>query len=220
MVSTVHHPPYTHNAQRSIATLNCLKAAAMSFQSLDQILQALSNQLVDPQQEPIDRIMAVWPDVVGEKTARFSRPVRLSHGVLQVATANAVWAQQLTFARRGWLSQLNPYLDEPLQDIRLSPGLWHRDINPPDPNPEYHLCDHPSYWGLADESLSSHGGATPRSLPSSPQRAFEALLQQLAGHTHQLPPCPVCHCPTPIGELERWSVCAVCAVSYPDTGRE
>ncbi|MFO8039642.1 MAG: DUF721 domain-containing protein [Sodalinema sp.] len=192
----------------------------MSFQSLDQILQSLSNQLVDPKQEPLDQIVAVWPDVVGEKTARFSRPVRLAHGILQVATANAVWAQQLTFARRSWLSQLNPYLDEPLRDIRLSPGLWHRDIEPPQPNPEYQLSQHPSYWGPGDESLLSRQRGTPTSLPPSPQGAFEALLQQVAVHTHQLPPCPVCHCPTPIGELERWSVCAVCAVSCPDIERE
>jgi predicted nucleic acid-binding Zn ribbon protein len=26
-----------------------------------------------------------------------------------------------------------------------------------------------------------------------------------------LPRCPQCQCPTPPGELERWSVCAVCA---------
>ncbi|MFP4219225.1 MAG: DciA family protein [Phormidium sp.] len=192
----------------------------MSFQSLDQILHSLSNQLVDPKQEPLDRLIAIWPEVVGEKIARFSRPVRLSHGILQVATANAVWAQQLTFARRGWLTQLNPHLDEPLQDIRLSPGLWHRDIEPPEPNPEYQRSQHPSYWGPADESLSSPKKSNPSSHPSSPQQAFEALLQRLAVRTQQLPRCPVCHCPTPIGELERWSVCAVCAVSRPDTKEE
>ncbi|KPQ39145.1 MAG: putative RNA-binding protein [Phormidium sp. OSCR] len=192
----------------------------MSFQSLDQILQALSNQLVDPKQEPLDQIITVWPDVVGEKTARFSRPVRLSNGILQVATANAVWAQQLTFARRSWLTRLNRDLDEPLRDIRLSPGLWHRDIDPPQPNPEYQLSEHPSYWGAPGPSLSSWEPVTPNSLPSSPQRAFEALLQKVAVHTHQLPLCPVCHCPTPIGELERWSVCAVCAVSDPELERE
>lgn len=192
----------------------------MSFQSLDQILQALSNQLVCPQQDPLEQIIVVWPKVVGEKTACFSRPVRLSHGTLQVATANAVWAQQLTFVRRNWLIQLNRYLDEPLRDIRLSPGLWHRTIDPPEPNPDYQLSEHPSYWGSAHESLSSSEKVTPNSLPPSPQQAFEALLQKIAVHTHQLPLCPACHCPTPIGELERWSVCAVCAVSYPELEKE
>ncbi|NMG58271.1 DUF721 domain-containing protein [Geitlerinema sp. P-1104] len=191
----------------------------MSFESLDQILRSISPPVAASQQDPFEQILALWPDLVGQKAARFSRPTRLSQGILQVATANAVWAQQLTFQRRHLLSRLNAHLDDPLQDIRLSPRLWHQETQMPEPTPEYQLADHPSVWDRpADPSFARHStGMVPSSL--SPQLAFEALLQKLAARTHDAPICPVCHSPTPLGELDRWSVCAVCAVSSPEVGR-
>lgn len=94
----------------------------MSFESLDQILRSISPLVAAPEQDPFEQLLILWPDLVGPKAARFSRPTRLFQGILQVATANAVWAQQLTFQRRQLLNRLNSQLDEPLQDIRLSPG--------------------------------------------------------------------------------------------------
>lgn len=37
-----------------------------------------------------------WVEVVGERVARFSRPVDLSDGVLTIEADNAVWRQELT----------------------------------------------------------------------------------------------------------------------------
>ncbi|WP_159788314.1 DciA family protein [Sodalinema gerasimenkoae] len=188
----------------------------MSFESLHQILRSASRPVVAPEQEQLEQLLALWPDVVGQKAARFSRPTRLSQSILQVATANAVWAQHLTFQRRQLLKRLNSQLEEPLKDIRLSPRRWHQEAQTPDANPEYQLSDHPSVWN--DSAEPSPGRETaPPSL--SPQLAFEALLQKLSARTHGSPICPVCHCPTPIGELERWSVCAVCAVSSFELNR-
>lgn len=169
----------------------------MSFESLDQILRSISPLVAAPEQDPFEQLLILWPDLVGPKAARFSRPTRLFQGILQVATANAVWAQQLTFQRRQLLNRLNSQLDEPLQDIRLSPRLWHQDSQIPETSPEYQLSDHPSIWRpLAKPSLAPHSTETaPPSM--TPQLAFEALLQKLAARTHESPICPVCHCPTP-----------------------
>ena len=37
-----------------------------------------------------------WTEIVGERVARFSRPVDLSDGVLTIEADNAVWRQELT----------------------------------------------------------------------------------------------------------------------------
>jgi predicted nucleic acid-binding Zn ribbon protein len=37
-----------------------------------------------------------WTEIVGERVARFSRPVDLSNGVLTLEADNAVWRQELT----------------------------------------------------------------------------------------------------------------------------
>jgi predicted nucleic acid-binding Zn ribbon protein len=33
----------------------------------------------------------------------------------------------------------------------------------------------------------------------------------MRSRSQHLPLCPTCHCPTPEGELMRWSACALCA---------
>ncbi|MCC5899284.1 MAG: DUF721 domain-containing protein [Phormidium sp. BM_Day4_Bin.17] len=191
----------------------------MSFESLNQILRSIPGPVVAPEQGQLEQLLALWPSIVGQKAARFSRPTRLSQGILQVATANAVWAQHLTFQRRQVLKRLNAQLNEPLEDIRLSPRLWHQETQTPDPNPEYQLSDHPSVWNDPTKTSSAPAGRETASPSASPQLAFEALLRKLAARTHDSSICPVCHCPTPIGELDRWSVCAVCAVSSLESQR-
>ncbi|TVR06728.1 MAG: DUF721 domain-containing protein [Phormidium sp. GEM2.Bin31] len=191
----------------------------MSFESLDQILRSIPGPVVAPEQGQLEQLLALWPDIVGQKAARFSRPTRLSQGILQVATANAVWAQHLTFQRRQLLKRLNSQLDQPLEDIRLSPRLWHQETQTPEANPEYQLSDHPSVWNEPAEPSSSPPETENPPPSASPQLAFEALLRKLAARTHESSICPVCHCPTPIGELNRWSVCAVCAVSSLEPNR-
>ena len=43
------------------------------------------------------------------------------------------------------------------------------------------------------------------------QGTFERWAQRVQAQSLGLPLCPQCGCPTPPGELERWSVCALCA---------
>lgn len=42
------------------------------------------------------RLLDGWVEVVGERVARFSRPVDLQDGVLTLEADNAVWRQELT----------------------------------------------------------------------------------------------------------------------------
>ena len=42
------------------------------------------------------RLLDGWVEVVGERVARFSRPVDLQDGVLMLEADNAVWRQELT----------------------------------------------------------------------------------------------------------------------------
>jgi predicted nucleic acid-binding Zn ribbon protein len=41
-------------------------------------------------------LLEAWPQVVGEKIARFSRAIDLQDGVLLLQADNAVWRQELT----------------------------------------------------------------------------------------------------------------------------
>ena len=42
------------------------------------------------------QLLESWAEIVGERVARFSRPVDLSNGVLTLEADNAVWRQELT----------------------------------------------------------------------------------------------------------------------------
>ncbi|MBP0003590.1 MAG: DUF721 domain-containing protein [Cyanobacteria bacterium SBC] len=183
----------------------------MSFESIDRILQSLSGVSPSPEQRQLDRIVHLWSEVAGENVARYSRPVRVLRNRLQVATVDPVWAQQLHFKRTRLVSALNARLSVPLVDIRFSPALWHRRDETPEPAPKFELSEHPSTWtktGLAPSSSPT---------PKTPREAFDRWSKRLAKRTAGLPLCPQCHCPTPPGELERWSVCALCAATQHAT---
>jgi predicted nucleic acid-binding Zn ribbon protein len=177
----------------------------MSFESLDRILQSLSYLKVSPEQQQLDRAVELWPEIVGEKIARQTRPVKFSREVLQVAVASPVWAQQLRFQRPIFLRALNARLDTPVRDLRFAPGLWHRHEAAVEPNSSFELSEHPSVWGAVSRAEPATA--------STPQMAFERLAKTLSQRTAGLPLCPVCQCPTPPKELERWSVCALCHAS-------
>ncbi|MGC9505192.1 DciA family protein [Baaleninema sp.] len=189
----------------------------MSFESIDRILRSLSGLSQSPEQGQLDEIDRLWAEVAGDAIARYSRPVRLSRQVLQVAVATPVWAQQLQFKRRRLLASLNARLSPPLTDIRFSPALWHRHQEKPDPAPQFDLSQHPSLW--SPSALPSRPQRSPRPSAKTPREAFQGWAQRLGDRTDGLPLCPQCHCPTPPGELQRWSVCALCASrSFGESG--
>ncbi|WP_413164438.1 DUF721 domain-containing protein [Capilliphycus salinus ALCB114379] len=177
------------------------------FQSLNQILGRLQVQLLTPEQQQFQSIVDLWPTVVGQMAIAHSRPISLSRGVLQVATSGASWSQQLTLKRSQMLRRLNQRLSNPLNDIKFSAALWHSqpdfsgsEDRFPDESPQ-----HPSF---VQNLPSPSTEVSP--VAATPEAAFQNWAERIQRRSHSLPECPQCHCPTPTGELQRWSVCAMC----------
>ena len=53
-----------------------------------------------------------WPEVVGEKVARFSRAVHIEAGVLTIQADNAVWRQELTLLMPDIIAKYNELCGE------------------------------------------------------------------------------------------------------------
>lgn len=181
----------------------------MSFDSIGHILTSLPGLSPSPEQRQLDEIDRLWPDVVGEAIARYSRPVRVSGRVLQVAVATPVWAQQLHFKRTQLLAAIDARLSSSLKDIRFSPALWHRRDAVSEPGSQFDLSRHPSRWQRSRSPSPPLSSRLPQA--KTPREAFEGWAKRLGDRTEGLPLCPQCHCPTPPGELQRWSICALCA---------
>jgi predicted nucleic acid-binding Zn ribbon protein len=175
----------------------------MSFKSVNHILDGLKQQ-AKWQEQPLQRLLELWPDIVGKVAATHTRPLSIQRHVLFVATSSAAWAQNMTFARTAVLLKLNQNLSEPLVDLRFSTKDWQ-------PLPDYLQPisiipqEHPSYLGDVSSSPSE---TTPTI--ENPKMAFASWAKRMQGRSHGLPLCPQCQAPTPPGELQRWGVCCVC----------
>ena len=53
------------------------------------------------------KLLDVWPQVVGEKIARFSRAVDFNDGVLVLQAEHPVWRQELTMIVPGIITKYN-----------------------------------------------------------------------------------------------------------------
>lgn len=178
----------------------------MTFDSIEQLLKGLKILQLSPEQQQFQEVLQVWPQVAGERVAAQTCPVSLERGVLSVATSSAPWSQELTFQARHILQKLNQQLSSPLGKIRFSPGQWQPSV--PAPGPEV-LSPHPSQVGeIRLPELSS-------SRPVDPQEAFAQWQQRVKVRSELWPLCPKCGVPAPAGELERWSVCALCLAKNP-----
>ncbi len=177
------------------------------MQSLNQVLGRFKVQVLTPEQQQFQLIIDDWAIVVGQRAIAHSRPLSLSRGVLVVATSSATWSGHLTFQRSQILRRLNLKLSNPLNDIKFSTALWHAQANSlaADHDIGDQLQDHPSY--ITDIPASA---TEPFSSPVSPRTAFERWAEIIQRRSQSLPKCPQCGCPTPPGELKRWSVCAMC----------
>ena len=159
----------------------------MSLKSINDILDVLEKQ-AKWQEQPFQRLLKFWPEIVGPVVAANTRPLSIQRDVLSVATSSAAWAQNLTFGRSSLLLKLNKNLPTPLVDIRFSTANW----------------EHPSYLG--DEI------SRPDVKPTKDvNAAFGHWTKIMRSRSHGLPLCPQCQSPTPPGELQRWEVCSVCA---------
>lgn len=180
----------------------------MSLRSLQHILGTLQKQS-RWQEQPFQRLLKCWAEVVGAAVAAHTQPLSIGRGTLWVATSSAAWAQTLTFERQRILEKLNPRLPSPLVDIRFSTAQWHRSSSssPTASQSQDSLWrDHPSCFVAAPRVPTS---GTPNS--SNPNAAFQHWAKVMQARTNGLPLCPQCRCPTPSGELERWTVCSICA---------
>ncbi|MCX7594630.1 MAG: DciA family protein [Fischerella sp.] len=177
----------------------------MSFNSVNDILGLLQIQ-AKLQQQPFQRLLKCWSEVVGTVIAAHTRPLSIQRDVLRVATSSAAWAQNLTFERQRLLIKLNAVLPTPLVDIRFSTAEWYAAKKASNQPQALLLRQHPSYLG--EEINRSH---QVKSTTKSADAAFENWAQAMRSRSHHLPLCPECQCPTPDGELQRWGVCCLCA---------
>lgn len=181
----------------------------MSFQSLPQLLNSISGQESWRDRQQFQRLLAHWPDVVGQTVAAQTRPIAIQRRVLQVATSSSVWAQNLAFERHRILEKLNDRLPLNLTDIRFSAGHWRSEFRR---DGVENSSETVILWREHPSRVT--GVITPRSsrqpIARDPQTAFRNWAKAVRLQSQHLPLCPVCHAPTPEGELIRWSVCSLC----------
>ncbi|NMG11427.1 DciA family protein [Brasilonema sp. UFV-L1] len=177
----------------------------MSFKSVNDILGVLAAQ-TKWQEQPFQRLLTCWTEVVGAATAAHTQPLSLQRDVLRVATSSAVWAQNLTFGRQRLILKLNEKLSIGLRDIHFSTAGWRRPQNDRKEQQTISLREHPSYVG---DEIKIDDDVTPKAVDAN--AAFQNWAKTVQARSHNLPLCPLCDCPTPPGELQRWGVCCVCA---------
>ncbi|AFY90667.1 DUF721 domain-containing protein [Chroococcidiopsis thermalis] len=183
----------------------------MSLNSLGNILETVKQES-RWQEQPLQRVLQCWVEAVGAMVATHTRPVSVQRQVLWVATSSAVWAQELAFRRQRILEKLNAQLSQPLLDIRFSSAQWQQ------------LAKQDSLIGDRTSSSSGLGRAHPSWVGNDsaakgdrqprfrhPQAAFRHWTEVTQTRSRHLPLCSQCHCHTPVGELERWGVCSICA---------
>lgn len=180
----------------------------MTLQRLQGVLGSLENQYRPPEETQLQQVLRHWSGVVGVAVAAQTRPITVQRDVLKVATSNAGWAQNLVFERRRILDKLNALLSTPLSDIRFSTTQWHS----PDNRQALDEVERSTLWTnhpsrIEDVPIPK---ATSQNT-TDPEAAFHYWTTVMQSRTEHLPLCPQCKCPSPVGEIERWSMCAVCA---------
>lgn len=188
------------------------------MQSLNQVLNRLQTQILTPEQRQFQMLCDCWADVVGPTACQYTRPVAIQRGVLQVATSSSTWSQELTLRRMQILKKLNQRLELPLENIRFAPGQWRKQSNPNQLITNQSTSDdiqqlwqhHPSRIPTGSDLKNSPKATFDQS--ASALTTFQQWAETIKQRSQHLPQCPHCHCPTPGGELERWSVCCHCAM--------
>ncbi|NJN02744.1 MAG: DUF721 domain-containing protein [Leptolyngbyaceae cyanobacterium SL_1_1] len=182
----------------------------MTFQSLNQLIGQLKQQKSWRQQQQFNQVLKAWPEAVGVAVAQQTRPTGMTQQVLQVATSTPAWSQTLVFERHRILRKLNQQLALHLTDIRFSAAQWKTLENQAQAivAPSQALRQHPSF--IAMSHAQNHLAAF--ELPQA--TAFERWAELRQQQTKDCPLCPKCGCPTPPGELKRWSACALCATKH------
>lgn len=176
----------------------------MALEGLEALVKGLENQASWQAQKQFRLVTQHWPKAVGFAVARQTRPVSIQRSTLYVATATAAWAQTLAYERLNILKKLNRHQRQPIKNIRFSTAQWAVPAQPVRSTPM--AKRHPSY--LKPMSLSS---AMPAHPPQTPAEAFDQWSQVIKQRQVDQAMCPRCRCYCPHGELERWTICALCA---------
>ena len=182
----------------------------MSFQSLEQLLSSEKVIQLSPEQKQFQCLLSCWSEVMGA-AANLTRPLNIHRGILSVATSSAALSQELTFKAPQILQQLNQLLPAPLDKIRFSAALWHSgSYGSSSASMEDNPVDkHPSTIPAGNVPVRKL--STPPLRTKDPEVAFQNWAAEIRRRSQHLPLCPQCQSPTPSGELQRWSVCALCA---------
>lgn len=180
----------------------------MSFLSLEQIFNQIQAQPEWRKYKKYTEIRKYWDKVVSSKAVSHSQPVFIQKDILWVATSSSTWAQELNLQRYQLCQQLNRLIADNLVDIRFSPAYWQQVQLNLAPNPAQASVSqqHPS---LIDVSLLDLSALEPSQV-TTPLQAYQNWLKAYKQITKNLPLCPQCSCPTPPGELERYSICSHC----------
>jgi predicted nucleic acid-binding Zn ribbon protein len=188
----------------------------MSFQSLPQLLNSISNQESWRGRRQFQALIASWPELVGAAVAAQTQPISIQRRVLQVAAANSAWAQNLAFERQHILEKLNARLELDLTDIRFSTASWRYEapILSGQISGELgveNFSEAAILWRDHPSRLPYRGRRSIPKLARDPQTAFRDWARAMRIQSQHLPLCPSCGCPCPDGELKRWAVCSLCA---------
>ena len=208
----------------------------MEFTSLQQLVGTLERRPEWRSHQQFQDLLVCWPEVVGSVVAAQTRPLSIQRHVLMVSTSSPVWAQNLSFQRHHILKKLSAYIPgHSLKDIRFSPAKWRevRQSKGTDPRSlkAYHFeqSEARALWSYHPSKMpQTSSKSSPQSLPETtpppstqetekplfeddPVHVFHHWAAQIQRRSQHLPKCPKCQCPTPAGELKRWSVCSLCA---------
>lgn len=180
----------------------------MTFESIDNLIKAIAKLPTWEKQRQYNQVVECWRKVVNDKIAQNTRPLYIKNQILWIATPNSVWAQNLTLQRYSLIKKLNPFLEQPLNDIRFSPARWYQK-HLSDLQSTSTVSDHPSTLPL-DLNLDLDF-LSPFPDKMTPQEAFLRWANVVKKRAAYLKKCPQCESPTPEGELQRWGICAYCA---------
>ncbi|XHU95410.1 MAG: DUF721 domain-containing protein [cyanobacterium endosymbiont of Rhopalodia gibba] len=182
----------------------------MAFNSLNHLIIDLTKQPGWAQYQRYYRLCQCWNDVIDPKIVSHTRPLYIQRNSLWVATSSSVWAQHLSLQRHFFLKSINArFTEEPLVDIRFSSAKWHDSKLVTDTFVE---SSHPSKIDF----LAPLPQTTSNSF-TTPAIAFQRWTELIKARAQGMSLCPQCHCPTPPGELKRWSLCMHCATKQWQT---
>lgn len=176
----------------------------MTFNSIDSILDAIAKQPKWEKQRQYHQLVQYWRQVVSKQVAQHTKPLYLQRQILWIATPNSVWSQNLTLQRYSLLQKLNQLTVKPIIDLRFSAAKWYQQSQS-NLDHNSNLASHPSSLNLDGNFFSPKASS-----PNTPEEAFQKWMETLKLRSTYLNTCPLCQCPTPQGELQRWQMCSYC----------